>query len=465
MSGEIAPLCQQLLAAEAARRPTEVIPEALEWALAWSLTGLPFEQAARWCDLPVPLADLPVAAAVATRHGVAPWLIEAWIELGVLPTVGDIPVIGELQGAGWGTPALDFVATAGSFDASPAAELLARLFALPRVAILDGIRCGLDLPAAVELAEYAEAGGATGQLLSRLLRDRVVSEELGARINVAITDIGDAMPTGLWATPAEQDARVTRSMRASLPKVLWAVFLSADEEFPGPPEHTSGAAEQIPLTPNRAVGDVTRDVLAGFARLAGPVFINTVPQEVPWSLPLDRDDEHTTYDPEQVRAYFAAATHAARVLTAFRAPFRGRATPVVAWWGTFDLAVNLFSGRPVVPPSDDFLARNGADAEQIAVGWWPGDVRYPRAAFYGFAYPAPEGLSSAVLPPPARWAPELDEFVLDWDDVRAAADPDGEALSFARSVFHHASALAGWDDVLTGSMDGDPPPLRPPRGT
>jgi hypothetical protein len=74
-------------------------------------------------------------------------------------------------------------------------------------------------------------------------------------------------------------------------------------------------------------------------------------------------------------------------------------------------------------------------------------------------------LSSAVLPPPARWAPELDEFVLDWDDVRAAADPDGEALSFARSVFHHASALAGWDDVLTGSMDGDPPPLRPPRGT
>lgn len=236
MSGEIAQGCQQLLAAEAALRPTETIPDALDWALAWSLTGLPFEHAARWCDLPLPLADLPVVAAVATRHGVAPWLIEAWVELGVRPTVGDIPIIGELQNAGWGRPALDLVATAGSVDTSRAVELLAQLLVLPPAAVLDGIRTGLDLPAAVELAEYAEAGGATGRLLNRLLRDRVVSEELGARINVAITDIGDAVPTGLWATPAEPDARVTRSMRASLPEVLWAEFLSADEEPPGPPE-------------------------------------------------------------------------------------------------------------------------------------------------------------------------------------------------------------------------------------
>ena len=230
-------------------------------------------------------------------------------------------------------------------------------------------------------------------------------------------------------------------------------------------EHTSGTTEQIPLTPNRAVGDVTRDVLAGIARLAGPVFINALPQETPWSVPLDRDHVHTTYDTDQVGAYFVAATHAANVLTDFRAPFRGRATPVTAWWGTFDLAVNLFSGRPVDPLSDDFIARNSADAEQIAVGWWPGDARYPRAAFYGFAFPAPDGLFSAVLSPPAaRFDPDLGEFLLDWDDVRAAADPHGDALLFARSVFRHASALAGWDEALTGSMDGVPPPLRPPRG-
>jgi len=230
-------------------------------------------------------------------------------------------------------------------------------------------------------------------------------------------------------------------------------------------EHTSGATEHIPLTPNRAVGDVTRDVLAEVARLAGPVYINTQPQETPWSVPLDRDDVHATYDTDQVGSYFVAATHAANVLTDFRAPFRGRATPVTAWWGTFDLAVNLFSGRPVDPVSDDFIARNSADAEQIAVGWWPGDARYPRAAFYGFAFPAPEGLFSAVLSPAAaRFDNELGEFILDWDDVRSAADPHCDALLFARSVFHHASTLAGWDEVLTGSIDGAPPPLRPPRG-
>ena len=230
-------------------------------------------------------------------------------------------------------------------------------------------------------------------------------------------------------------------------------------------EHTSGATAQIPLTPNRAVGDVTRDVLAEVARLAGPVSINTLPQETTWSEPLDRDDVHSTYDTDQVGSYFVAATHAAQVLTAFRAPFRGRATPVNAWWGTFDLAVNLFSGRQVDPVSDDFIARNSGDAEQIAVGWWPGDVRYPRAAFYGFSFPSPEGLFSAVLSPPAaRFDAELGEFVLDWDDVRSAADPAGDALLFARSVFRHASALSGWDDVLTGSMDGVPPSLRPSRG-
>src|SRR4051812_33369603 len=96
-------------------------------------------------------------------------------------------------------------------------------------------------------------------------------------------------------------------------------------------EHTSGATEQIPLTPNRAVGDVTRDVLAGIARVAGPVFINVVPQETPWSVPLDGDHVHTTYDTDEVGAYFVAATHAAHVLTDFRAPFRGRATAVAAW--------------------------------------------------------------------------------------------------------------------------------------
>ena len=109
-------------------------------------------------------------------------------------------------------------------------------------------------------------------------------------------------------------------------------------------EHSDGRVERVPLTPNRPVGEVTRDVLAAVRRLAGPVEINPRPQETPWTTPLDEDDEHATYDPAHVTAYFAAATRAALVLSALRAPYRGRSTPVNAWWGTFDLAVSLFSG-------------------------------------------------------------------------------------------------------------------------
>ena len=87
--------------------------------------------------------------------------------------------------------------------------------------------------------------------------------------------------------------------------------------------------------------------------VGGAVEINPTPQEVPWSVPLDEDYEHTRYDPGQVHSYFAAATRAALILAAFRAPYRGRSTPVNAWWGSFDLAVNLFLGSPADPPSDD----------------------------------------------------------------------------------------------------------------
>jgi hypothetical protein len=226
-------------------------------------------------------------------------------------------------------------------------------------------------------------------------------------------------------------------------------------------EHTGGWTERIPLTPHRTVGEVTREVLAAVRRLAGPVEINPVPQEVHWTVPLDEDDEHATYDPEPVRDYFAAATRAGQVLTEFRAPFRGRATPVAAWWGAFDLGVQLFSGRPAGPPSGNFIMRNSADAEQVALGWWPGHPAYPNAAFYAYVLPAPEGwASAAVSPSAAHWNANLGEFVLDWDDVRAAADPHTAALQFARSVFRLASALGAWDEVLAASMDGRPPPLR-----
>ena len=166
-------------------------------------------------------------------------------------------------------------------------------------------------------------------------------------------------------------------------------------------EHSAGPSDQIALTPNRPVGDVTREVLAAVSRLGGPVQIDPTPQEVPWSVPLDQDTEHAHYDPDEVARYFAAATQAAQVLAAFRAPYRGRSSPVHAWWGSFDLAVSLYSGVPADPPSDDFIMRNAMDSQEVAVGWWPGDPRYGKAAFYAYAHPAPEGFGRATLAPAA----------------------------------------------------------------
>jgi Family of unknown function (DUF5996) len=226
-------------------------------------------------------------------------------------------------------------------------------------------------------------------------------------------------------------------------------------------EHSRGRDARVALTPNRSVADVTSDVLEAVAGVAGPVEVNPTPQEVPWDVPLDEDREHATYDADQVATYFEAATRAALVLAEFRAPFRGRSTPVNAWWGTFDLAVNFFSGRPVDPPSDDFLMRNGGDAQQISVGWWPGDPRHPGAAFFSYAYPAPDDFGGADLSPDAaHWDEQLGEYLLNWEDIRTSADPHALALEFARVAFRHACDVCGWDPELAATAEGVPPPLR-----
>src|SRR5206468_3913661 len=157
----------------------------------------------------------------------------------------------------------------------------------------------------------------------------------------------------------------------------------------------------VPLTPHRAVGEVTRDVLDAVRAVGGAAKIDPTPQEVPWTVALDADGDHATYEPAPVADYFAMATRAALVLAAFRAPYRGRSTPVNAWWGSFDLAVSLFSGMPAEPPSDDFIMRNAMDSQEVAVGWWPGGPDHPGAAFYAYAHPAPEGFADATLEPDA----------------------------------------------------------------
>jgi Family of unknown function (DUF5996) len=225
-------------------------------------------------------------------------------------------------------------------------------------------------------------------------------------------------------------------------------------------EHSDGRGARVALAPDRAVADVTRELIAAVRELAGPFEVDLRPQEVPWTVPLDEDREHAAYDPAQVSPYVAAATSAALVLEELRAPYRGRSTQVNAWWGSFDLAVNLFSGESAEPPSDDFIMRNAMDSQEVAVGWWPGDQRYGRAAFYAYAHPAPEGFAEAQLEPAAtRWEPELGLYVLDWEDVRRLPDPHAAALEFGRSAFRHACIVCDWDPALLASAEGSPPPV------
>jgi hypothetical protein len=226
-------------------------------------------------------------------------------------------------------------------------------------------------------------------------------------------------------------------------------------------EHSDGPVRHIALTPDRPVGDVTRDVLEALATLVGSVEIDPTPQEVPWSVPLDEDDQHRRYETRHVATYLAAATQAALVLADFRAPYRGRSTPVNAWWGSFDLAVSLFSGEAAEPPSKDFIMRNAMDAQEVAVGWWPGDARYEQAAFYAYAHPAPAGFARATLSPAAaRWEDSLGEYILDVEDVGAGPDPHATAVEFARSAFRHACLVCHWDPALAASAEGSPPPVR-----
>lgn len=101
------------------------------------------------------------------------------------------------------------------------------------------------------------------------------------------------------------------------------------------------------------------------------------------------------------------------------------------------------------------------DCQEVAVGWWPGDARYPKAAFHAHAHPSPDGFATAALSPTtARWSPELREHLLDWDDRRGTTDPHRVALEFARSAAAHACLLCGWDPVLAGTAQGTPPPVR-----
>ena len=227
-------------------------------------------------------------------------------------------------------------------------------------------------------------------------------------------------------------------------------------------EHSDGGSARIALGPDRSVGEVTRELLGAVRTLAGAFEIAMNPQEVPWTVPFDEDAEHATYDPAQVATYFAAATQAALVLAEFRAPYRGRSTPVNAWWGSFDLAVNLFSGAPADPPAGDFIMRNAMDAQEVAVGWWPGDARYGEAAVLRVRASRARRLRGRHAVARGRALGRRSWGSSSWTR-RTSSRPPTRARTRSSSRVRHSgtrASCASGNPTLPASVEGDPPPVR-----
>ncbi len=219
-------------------------------------------------------------------------------------------------------------------------------------------------------------------------------------------------------------------------------------------EHSDGR-RRVAFTQNWPVRAVTRDALGALRGLIEAVPFNPAPQETSWSVPLDDDDEHATYDIEQVGAYLEAATSAARVLAELRAPYRGRSTPVNAWWGSFDLASACSAagrqGRPPAPSSSatPWTPKRSLWAGGLATSATPAPPSTPMPIRRHARHRA----QGRLEPEAARWDIGLGEYLVEWDDIRGAADPYRVALAFARSAVRHACRVCEWDPVLAGSLE------------
>ncbi|MFO7304808.1 MAG: DUF5996 family protein [Gammaproteobacteria bacterium] len=193
-------------------------------------------------------------------------------------------------------------------------------------------------------------------------------------------------------------------------------------------------------------------VISTLEQLGLPVQITTMPNEIADAIPLDVDEAHGTYDPEFAHRYWRILAQAGRVLEYFRSNFLGKSSPVHYFWGSADLAVTRFSGReaPVhpggIPNLPDWITREAYSHEVSSAGFWAGGEQYPRAIFYSYAYPEPMGFARAsVSPSIAHYDEILREFVLPYDEVRAAASPESMLLDFLQSTYEAAANLGGWD--------------------
>ena len=204
------------------------------------------------------------------------------------------------------------------------------------------------------------------------------------------------------------------------------------------------------------------------SELGGTPTFNGIPNEVPYPIPFSEDHRDRPYDPDAVQRFHAASVAVDRVFNRFRTGFLGKSSPVHLFWGSFDLAVTRFSGRraPVhpggVPALPDDVAREAYDREVSSAGFWPGGGGLDYPAFYAYAYPAPNSFRGATVQPAAAfWDDGLSEFVLPYEAVQSASDPDDALMAFLVSTYEAAADLGGWDRDLLECTQGRPRQVRP----
>jgi hypothetical protein len=228
---------------------------------------------------------------------------------------------------------------------------------------------------------------------------------------------------------------------------------------------SGGGAFVIDLGP-KSVAEFYRQFMDGLRGLGIDVRIWTHPVEVAESIPFESDEQHASYEPDHAHRFWLALTQADRVMTEFRARFLGKASPVHFFWGGFDHATTRFSGRrswghPGGAPNCAVWVMEEAYSHEVSsAGWWP-QSKPPGPAFYSYMYPEPVGFDrAAVRPEAASYDQVFGEFVLPYDAVRAAADPDATLLDFFQSTYEAGVTLAGWDRA---ALEPGRLPERPPR--
>jgi hypothetical protein len=201
-----------------------------------------------------------------------------------------------------------------------------------------------------------------------------------------------------------------------------------------------------------SVAEFYADLCIALRELGLAVQINTMPNEIPDGIAFDRDTVHASYDAKYANRFWRVLLSVHGVLAHFRTGFLGKVSPVQFFWGSNDLAVTRFSGRAAprhpggVPHLPDAVAQEAYSHEVSSAGFWPGGGAIEFAAFYSYAYPAPEGFSAAkVSPSAAYFSKELGEFILPYDAVREADEPERALMEFLQSTYDAAADLAKWD--------------------